>query len=783
MIRRSFLTSLGKAAAASLSPTFLGAMPLPRAAQDSPAPAAEITNGSSVLRFIPGNAGLGIELSLRQGSSLRRVGSVQNPVRIFYDHRGNGSETDVAFASVKPAGDGLLATADVTDTHHNKWSIKLNVSKWRGEGFQFDFRYKLVEGDAENVFLSHSIAPDLAATPEGTYVFMPGLLYDGNTKSIPDGEIPRLIEADQFQVDTPVLSLSTPLTMLYEKASGMTLVTRTEVESGLGPSGFSYAMRPGQHQLAVVTPLYRERHFRGHHYDDCTPAGANVTHGDTFNVTVYHMAAHYAALPELFAAYQALREPAPFQRTPRLPMSEAANVIEKNFNVVNWCQEGFYINASPPDYDPAKKGCESLPTDWDLITGWCAGAITGYALLKVGDEQSHPRAVTMIDLIADGGVSPSGLFWSNYGRGQWDKGNARIAMNQHMRMPADATFFILKSIALEKSRGREHPAWVRAVECNLDAFLKLWRDNRDFGHFVNRETLKIEQTGSAAGALCIAALALGANLPHGKEYLAAAEEAAEAYYHRYVETGWLVGGPLDIGIAPDSESATAMLESFVTLYEAARNPKYLEYAQVAADILSSWVVAYNAPFPEGTDCDRIKLQTVGGVLANTRNHHIGPTMATSSGDMFLRLYRYTGKAVYLRVLQEVVSGLPQYLCYAPGQFDEMQVGMMSEQYNMTDELGTRGHIWQVNAGWGATGLLLSYGALPSVYVDRKRRDVAVFDQLTASADFSANRLDIMNETPFEARVSVATEADHRTEFVLPSGHSKTVALEDLGVRS
>ena len=36
-------------------------------------------------------------------------------------------------------------------------------------------------------------------------------------------------------------------------------------------------MRPGQHQLAVVAPLYRERHFRGHHYDDCTPAGANVT--------------------------------------------------------------------------------------------------------------------------------------------------------------------------------------------------------------------------------------------------------------------------------------------------------------------------------------------------------------------------------------------------------------------------------------------------------------------------------------------------------------------------
>jgi hypothetical protein len=128
-------------------------------------------------------------------------------------------------------------------------------------------------------------------------------------------------------------------------------------------------------------------------------------------------------------------------------------------------------------------------------------------------------------------------------------------------------------------------------------------------------------------------------LPDGKEYLAVAKEAADAYYQRYVETGWLAGGPLDIGITSDSESATAMLESFVTLYEADQNPKYLKYAQMAADILASWVVSYNAPFPPGTDCANAGIQTVGGVLANSRNHHIGPTMATTSGDAYWRLYR------------------------------------------------------------------------------------------------------------------------------------------------
>jgi len=200
---------------------------------------------------------------------------------------------------------------------------------------------------------------------------------------------------------------------------------------------------------------------------------------------------------------------------------------------------------------------------------------------------------------------------------------------------------------------------------------------------------------------------------------------------------------------------------------------------MAADILASWVVSYNAPFPPGTDCANAGIQTVGGVLANSRNHHIGPTMATSSGDAYWRLYRYTGESAYLRVLENVVSGLPQYLCCTPGEFPEMRVGMMSEQYNMTDELGTRGHVWHVNASWGETGLLLSYGSLPSIYVDRPRRNLAVFDQLTANADFDAQKLKVSNATPHEARVSIGLETDQRAQFDLPSGKSRTISLATL----
>ena len=72
---------------------------------------------------------------------------------------------------------------------------------------------------------------------------------------------------------------------------------------------------------------------------------------------------------------------------------------------------------------------------------------------------------------------------------------------------------------------------------------------------------------------------------------------------------------------------TALLESYVTMYEVTKDRTYLKYARETARDLSTWVVAYNATFPDGTFCQKAGVQTVGGVLANAQNHHIGPTSA------------------------------------------------------------------------------------------------------------------------------------------------------------
>ena len=127
-------------------------------------------------------------------------------------------------------------------------------------------------------------------------------------------------------------------------------------------------------------------------------------------------------------------------------------MVEDNFNTRMWAdgpENQFYINAMMPDYDIAKRGVSGLSPGWQLQVGWCAGAITGYALLKMGSEESCARSRKMMDRIA-GGISPSGLFWSIYANGSWDAKNNGAGW-QHMRMSADATFYFLKAIALERA--------------------------------------------------------------------------------------------------------------------------------------------------------------------------------------------------------------------------------------------------------------------------------------------------------------------------------------------
>ena len=715
---------------------------------------------------------------------MERVANAEHPVRMFYATRTPESLVPVAFHHAVKTADGIRASAEFSDKRSNSWEVRFSAARLSNEGFKCSFDYRLTGGTAEDVFFEHSLTPEMPASGEETYVLLPGLLYDGNrlTEPAPTHAIPQLAAAQNFQVDTPIFTLSIPVAAFHERRTGKTLMVLTEPATALDMSGFSCVSRAEDHRISVVAPCYRETHFHHEHYSPEVPKGATISEGMRFSVPVSYFTMECRDIIGLFDALQPLRRLVrpDFQRTSRLPLSEAAALVESNFNTRIWADgpdEQFYLNAMLPDYDLARSGVAGLYPGWQLQVGWCAGVITGYAFLKMGSELSRMRSRMMLDKIANGGVSPSGLFWSIFANREWQTAVKNGQGIQHMRMPADATFYYLKAIALERSRGLQHPDWQKAAISNLDAFTRLWTEHRDFGHKVDRSTLAIAVPGTAAGALCIGGLALGANLPRGKEYLAAAREASEAFHEQFVRTGWIVAGPLDIPNAPDSESVTALLESFVTMYEVTQDRLYLQYARETAQHLSTWVVAYNATFPEGTYCRKNGIQTVGGVLANSQNHHIGPSFCTNSGSALLRLYRYTGDPMPLQLLEDAISGLPQYVYTGTESYDKtMKPGMMSEQFNMTDELGARGEMGWVSASWPATCVLLSFGEVPSVFVDLNSGKSATFDQTEATFDAKSHSLRLSNPTVYVAKVRIQKSQGEDLNLVLAAGQRKVVSL-------
>ena len=736
----------------------------------------ELASGVNRIALVSENHGYGIQI-FTQHSGVEHVAAASpTPITVFYGPRSSGHLTQVAFEYAGRYRKGLVAGVSFTDTLSNRWHVSFVAEPCENSGFRCRFDCRLISGSAINVFFELPFFPAMPAGPEQTYVLLPGLLYDGNRLTRPTFQIPQLTQTKDCTVDTPVLTLSTPVAAVQDKQTGLTFMYVTEPTTDLSAdmAGFRCAAFPQSLSIAVTAPCYREKHYHHNHYEPELPKGASLSQGRAFSVTTAIFAGFYPDRLALFRALEPIRKfvRKPFRRSKTLPMSAAADLVQSNLNLRQWCKTGFYANAINPDYSIAKLGCSHLGPGWQLQTGWCSGAITGYALLKMDDETSQRRARAMLDLICQEGISPSGLIWSDYANGNWDPARNNSDFYQHMRMPADVAFYLLKALELERERDLGHPAWLAAAVSNLDAFTRLWREHQDFGHKVDRFTLAITSPGTSAGALCIGGLALGAKLPRGSEYLKVACAAADAYFERAVKTGWIVAGPLDIPNAPDSESPTALLESYVTLYEVTHDTKYLGYAQETAYYLATWIISYNAPFPVGTRCDQLGIQTVGGVLANSQNHHIGPSFCTNSGSALLRLYRYTGDPLWLRLLEDVLSGLPQYVCSGQPAWKLMKPGMVTEQFDMADELMARGDAWEVSASWSATCVLLSFGDVPSIYIDKDRKVIGVFDQIEARPAWRARKLSISNPTNFAARVRIMNQDGESKAIVLLARESQ-----------
>lgn len=470
----------------------------------------------------------------------------------------------------------------------------------------------------------------------------------------------------------------------------------------------------------------------------------------------------------LFERFAAVRQP-PAELAPSLPFSAAWEIQERKYNAMNWNAElGYYAVGT----------VDRKHQDWQI--GWVGGGMSSLALLLEGSGESVSRALDTLRFVF-GSQTESGFFHGVCYQGQWygDEFNDapdRLHPEQWhiLRKSADALYFIMKHLFALREIRPEYPIpadWLDGTRRLADAFVRLWHKYGQFGQWVHTGTGDLIIGGSAGGGIAPAGLALCGQYFGDDSYMAAAELSARYYYQQFTAKGITTGGPGEILQCPDSESAFALLESYMVLYETTGDGEWIRMAEEAALQAMTWCVSYDFRFPENSTFAQLGMRTTGSVIANAQNKHSAPGICTLSGDSLLKLYRATGNKQFLGLLREIAGNLPQYLSRQDRPVRgwdglDMPPGYMSERVNMSDweGAGLVGEVLPLSC-WCEVSLMLTYAELPGIYVNKTAGSVTVIDQVECRLEGEA--LVLTNSTAFPAEVKLLAETEE--EAAVPLG--------------
>lgn len=689
-------------------------------------------------------------------------------------------------------------------TDSSSWQVKLSVDAEDSinKNCSLKIIFRCISGHVHDANVSMNLK--VKEWSKDNYVLMPACAYNGNrfqsrrisyspklydmrdigpNKPMIISDVPRLnINPGPSSISVRSGDLSVPLIGIQKPQQKKGILFYFNPASEFGDNGIRITENRDrtEAEISLAAPVVREgtRYFIADNQYESTDKPVNFKAGDSisFNIRIQFFDA--PTVQTLFdrifeERYEFLGFP---ELKPTIPFSSCFEVQEKKFNEQNFVPEfGYYSVGMRENYSQ----------DWQI--GWTGGMISTYPLLFAGDEKTRANVIRNFDWLFPNGISPSGFFWDAGEKGTiWYGGDQRKyhTKNWHLiRKSCDGIYYIIKQFELMKRIGIPvKKSWEDGTQKVTDALVKLWENNHQFGQFVNSITGEIEVGGSTSAALAPAALALASNYFGNKKYLEVAMASADSMYQQYVSKGITCGGPGDALQNPDSESAYAMLESFILLYEQTKKQIWLQRAKEMAHQFATWVMPYNYKFPENSLFGRFNMQTAGTVWANTQNKHSAPGICTHSGVALLRLYRVTGDERYLKLLQQITQTIPQYLSHPLRLIPGMKEGWMSERINTSDWLEGIGEM-MYGSTWAETSLMLTYVEIPGIYIVPDKNLCVAFDNIEANvirSDAKKIVIEVNNPTNSSAVVKLKVESLSSFDKPLPENYlfnSKLISIK------
>ena len=684
-----------------------------------------------------------------------------------------------------------------------------------GKGIRAEFR---ASGAEERVSLALTFTfPEWRAED---YLLVPAAVYDGNrfrVKKVPYApmfrpedygkkvpvtvtDIPHFCEGEgQSAISLRAGDSSVPGVFLYFRKENRGAAFLYPCQGENGRENGCVLLEDRQREgacltLRIMAPAVRSRGM--YRFGDirsdvpCEDVPASLQAGECLKVQADCYEFPCRSLAEFYEAVFRLShraDPAAGSRSlpDCVPLSYGFHLVEEKYNRYSWYPKyGFYCVGEN----------EGLYSCWQ--TGWVGGINAAWPLYAEGSDVTRARALSTMDFMFRRMQAPSGFFYGIsdgerlFGDDFADIGRREISL---VRKSADALYFSACILLEMKKKGEApDPLWVSGLRRCADAFCALFRREGQIGQFLDVDTGEILVGCSASGGMAPAGLALCARYFGEGAYLEAAREMAAHYYEHYTKLGLANGGPGEVLSAPDSESAYALLESYVTLFECTREEQFLNWAREAAALYATWCMPYDYPFPPESTFGQADMRTTGAVWANVQNKHGAPGPCTHSGSALFRLSRYTGEAAYMELCRETSHNITQYLSREDRPLWDYThekaapSGFMCERVSTCDWEGFDkiGGVYASGCWCEATAMCIAVD-IPGVWLDRKRDRLWVSDHVACSR--SRDQLLLKNPTPYPAKVKLLIDNgewengdfDYRARFrqveLLP-GEEQTIQI-------
>lgn len=688
----------------------------------------------------------------------------------------------------------VISNNQLIKFQNSEWDITRKITPLEKTGqYQIDVTFKCLSGTLNQASLSVDL--EFADWKESNYVLMPAAVYNGNRyEAVQMDYSPFFVSQSQIGLDKPILLSDQPrlnykdgYSRIQERSGSMSLpsvgwhsptskkgfLMHFSQGNNLGDYGVDIEENKGRTKatISLTSPVVREirLHSMAHRGDVFSAdvaskdVPANFKKGDKCTIS---FTANFFDSPDIQSLYDKLKEvriknyPSP-ESPDLMPFSKVFETVEKHKNLENWQKEGYYSTAP----------ITGLGSAWQWQPGWCGGLLTLFPLLAEGTSQTKSRVVTNLNWLYPQGMSPSGFYFDNRKDGEFISSKDSKPYGKDLlltRKNADAVYYALKLFALMEQSGIPvKQEWKNANSVALKVQLGTWYKHGQLGQYVNQQTGELIVGSGAGASIFIAALCEEYKQTKDKNMLEVAVAIGEYFNKKYVTTGLTFGAPSDAMQSFDSEASYALLESFVELYEATQDKKWLTISKNMASQFATWVTAYDFKFPAHTDYGKLDIRSNGTVFANTQNKTSCGGICTHSGIALLKLYRATQDSFHLNLLKDIAHAIPQMMSWPEHQIPGYNDGWIFERCNMTDfDYG----IGMATAGssWAESAMLLTAIELPGIYVNKDAKKVFVLDHVNAKL-VGSSELEISNPTKYEAVVKLLAETND--EMLKPLGQN------------